>query len=307
MTITPNGRVHPAADLFPMLPDEELAELADDIRANGLREAIKLQDDGTLVDGRNRQRACQMAGIEPRYESLNGTDPAAYILSANVHRRNLTKGQRVLASVLVNFRLDRKIERGAKGRTARELGVDADYVSMAIAVAATDKDGARLYQDLIDRVMSDPNTDPANLSLPQAVQEIQDRQSEAERLAAKEERDARQLAQMAVEAADLADLVAQKKLAFAEAQALWEKRKAERLAQRVDVTESVSRLLVDTLYGIAARDPEQIVADWYPKANRETDRAGADVLWTSEGVRSLAATLGRLADAIDRLKEGRLQ
>ena len=34
--------VHPAADLFPLLPDSELQELASDIEANGLRTPIIL-------------------------------------------------------------------------------------------------------------------------------------------------------------------------------------------------------------------------------------------------------------------------
>ena len=41
-------RVHPAADVFPMMSDEELAALGADIKANGLREPI------TSVDGPDR-------------------------------------------------------------------------------------------------------------------------------------------------------------------------------------------------------------------------------------------------------------
>ena len=51
MTIT---GVHPYADKFPMLPEPELAELAESIRANGLRNPIVLTPDGLILDGRNR-------------------------------------------------------------------------------------------------------------------------------------------------------------------------------------------------------------------------------------------------------------
>ena len=45
-----------------------------------------------LVDGRNRRAACRIAGVEPAVRPLNGEDPTALVLSANIHRRHLTKG-----------------------------------------------------------------------------------------------------------------------------------------------------------------------------------------------------------------------
>ena len=50
-----------------------------------------------LIDGRNRREACRRAGIVPDYVLLDSADPVAYILSANIHRRNLSKGQRAMA------------------------------------------------------------------------------------------------------------------------------------------------------------------------------------------------------------------
>ncbi len=40
-----------------------------------------------------------------REATLDGQDPVSYILSANVNRRNLTKGQRAMAAVLCKFSL----------------------------------------------------------------------------------------------------------------------------------------------------------------------------------------------------------
>jgi ParB-like chromosome segregation protein Spo0J len=87
---------HPDAALFPMLSQQELADLADDIKANGLHEPIKLDHTGEiLVDGRNRERACHLAGIEPGYETLpSDIDIFAYIISTNLRRRHLTDEQR---------------------------------------------------------------------------------------------------------------------------------------------------------------------------------------------------------------------
>ena len=83
---------HPAAELFPMMGDAEIAELAEDIKSHGLREPIKTLD-GLILDGRNRYRACELAGVAPRFEAWRGEEPTAYVLSENLHRRHLTVSQ----------------------------------------------------------------------------------------------------------------------------------------------------------------------------------------------------------------------
>jgi ParB-like chromosome segregation protein Spo0J len=86
---------HPAAGLFPLMGEEELAELANDIKANSLREPICVHD-GRIVDGRNRYLACKRAGIEPRFKVYPGGDDGilAFVISHNLHRRHLTTDQR---------------------------------------------------------------------------------------------------------------------------------------------------------------------------------------------------------------------
>src|SRR5262245_36867601 len=123
--------VHPAAEIFPMLDDEELDELAADIKANGLVHPIVVKD-GLLVDGRNRREGCKRAGVEPRTEELNGMDPVAYILSSNIARRHMTKGQRAMA-VAKLYPEAAKLRR--KGSSSSEIeGLAAGYVSMARTV-----------------------------------------------------------------------------------------------------------------------------------------------------------------------------
>ncbi len=87
---------HEYARLFPMLSDEEVQELADDIAKNGLRIPIVIDADEKILDGRNRAAACAIAGVEPVYEPFIGSDEdkLAFVVSCNIHRRHLTTSQR---------------------------------------------------------------------------------------------------------------------------------------------------------------------------------------------------------------------
>jgi hypothetical protein len=118
--------IHPAADLFPRMSESELAALAEDIKANGLKSPVVLWVPGSpndypddsdppryVLDGINRLDAMERAGIQlvendptdpdpftnrltacsrDKYES--DTDPYAYVISANIHRRHLTAEQK---------------------------------------------------------------------------------------------------------------------------------------------------------------------------------------------------------------------
>lgn len=111
--------IHPLAALFPMLPDDELNDLANDIASNGLNEPIKVWDD-QVIDGQNRQEACIRAGVEPDYEEFEGDedDVKAFIISKNLARRHLNKGQQAMAYALIYPEGDER-GRGKKGLTVK--------------------------------------------------------------------------------------------------------------------------------------------------------------------------------------------
>ena len=107
-------KVHPAAEMFPLLEPDELRALADDIKANGLLNKATVWWDGhtpVLLDGRNRLDALELAGMmehspcgdiaehlwEPvsnLYENCEHLDPYALVIGLNLHRRHLTREQK---------------------------------------------------------------------------------------------------------------------------------------------------------------------------------------------------------------------
>jgi hypothetical protein len=85
--------IHPAAELFPMMSEAELQLLAEDIKVNGQKHKITLFR-GQLLDGRNRARACEIAGVRPVAESMACCkSPTEYVLTMNLRRRQLSPSQ----------------------------------------------------------------------------------------------------------------------------------------------------------------------------------------------------------------------
>jgi ParB-like chromosome segregation protein Spo0J len=95
-----NYKDHPLAELFPLMPDDELQALADDIKANGIKSKISIYE-GKILDGRNRYRACKLAKVEPVFVEWKGKDPLAHVISLNLHRRQLTAGQRAIVAAKI--------------------------------------------------------------------------------------------------------------------------------------------------------------------------------------------------------------
>src|SRR5258706_12112989 len=101
-------KVHPACELFPPLPPDELRELGNDIKKNRLQERAKVMrqgDDFVLVDGRSRLDAIEAVGLPIKvfegdtpnskfFQILEVDNPVAFVISANVRRRHLTSEDR---------------------------------------------------------------------------------------------------------------------------------------------------------------------------------------------------------------------
>lgn len=104
--------IHPAALIMPPMGEDEFKEFKEDISGNGLLEPIILFQ-GKVLDGRNRYNACQELGIEIFAQNWEGgMDPVEYVVSKNIHRRQLTPGQRAMAAErALNFYAEEAKER----------------------------------------------------------------------------------------------------------------------------------------------------------------------------------------------------
>lgn len=106
--------IHPYCDLFPDIEGEEFGAFVKSIKENGLQ--VPIDEYGSqVIDGKNRQRACLLAGVTPIYKVWSppkgtpkeGIDDAilAFVKSRNLDRRHFTPSQLgMMASKLANLR-----------------------------------------------------------------------------------------------------------------------------------------------------------------------------------------------------------
>jgi ParB/RepB/Spo0J family partition protein len=202
---------HPAADVFPMLDDDELEELAADIKANGLLMPLlvgQLNGQSVLVDGRNRREACRRAGITPNYTLLtDGEDLPTRILSENVYRRHLTQGQRaiVVAKLFATNNLTQQA-------VSKQMDVKQARISKAAVVL-------KHAPDLASSILA------GSISLDNAYEEARIRKGRAETHESR-------FNALKAAAPDLGELVVEGQLTLEEAQAALDQRVSKRTAER---------------------------------------------------------------------------
>lgn len=226
--------VHPAAECFRLMTDDELAALAADIAENGQTDPVVVgringSDAEFLVDGRNRIKGCEIAGVEPIIErrTFKSDDEVRAFVKSRGERRDLTKGERAMSLAMLYP------EPGygrAKKDPARKSAETADFsdrrLRQARQVRRSDPDLALRVRDGV-------------ISLDEALAEVADKQK---KLATADE----QMARLRASASDLADLITEERMSLADAIATLDERErkadAEKKARR-DVQMRLSEAL----------------------------------------------------------------
>jgi hypothetical protein len=150
MSATWSGTWHPLAERFPLMPEDELREMAASISEIGQMVPCTMNPDGLGLDGRNRAAACALAGVEPAFLVYDG-DPVAFIVQVNAQRRHLSTGQRAMATALGLVHANK---RHASGRFARG-SVPADNGGSSASAWAKAVQEAGVVLDIVEALDDD--------------------------------------------------------------------------------------------------------------------------------------------------------
>lgn len=222
--------VHPYADKYPLMSDDELDELAESIATVGLLHPIVITPDGLILDGRNRLEACNRAGIEPSTEVYEGDDLDLYVVACNSGRRHMSPSARAAADALVLADQRRRNGRWMWGTNSQKFGSLSSGESEALRRAGIVLDH---LPNLLTAVIN-------GMSMNEAYEQACAVRDEAQSRAEQEEAD-RQAEDEAREfitdkdpdlAADVKDPKVKTPKTFREALAIWEQRNRDEARKR---------------------------------------------------------------------------
>lgn len=286
------GEIHPYADRWPMRSADEIEAMADSISVNGLRFPIILTPDGVLVDGRNRLRACEVAGVPPYWEvreELTGEDAiVAFIWDANGDRRDMSKGAKAMLAALMpgSVRLLSNHQGVSHAYVVKARQViefcDADVIEAVIADTLSLNDAYAQAQEIKATVQAD---------------QIAERKRKAQEKAEAKKRQ-QLLDDLRTNRPDLADLVDDNKLSVDDALTIRHKDQAAQERREEAERQTIRNLVNDAHLAFTIIDGyrhhetvARIRAHWAPQVRD----------WTAEDLRELASILTDIADQWETL------
>jgi modification methylase len=173
---------HPAANIFPLLQGRDYEALKADIASNGLMEAIWLTEDGRILDGRNRHRACIELDIAPQFRTYTGDSPLAFAVSLNLARRHLTSSQAAALSLDVMPMLEeeararhrelagRPSSNGGNIATVSDRGKARDHAAKMLKTSPRYVQDAKTIKEHAPELLDDIRA--GTLSIPYAMRKV---------------------------------------------------------------------------------------------------------------------------------------
>ena len=259
------------ADIFPMIPADELAELADDIKENGLNEPVviaQINGEWMLIDGRNRREACRIAEVIPAYRIVEADSDKlkSLVWSWNGPRRHLSSSQKAMAYAMM-YPDGRQGQRTDLLKNINKSEIDKATISRARFILKHDSESAKLVRD------GHPDY-PLSKTYDAVKQAVEERAKKAE----KERQELEKLTVLRGEYPDLAALVDEGRIYLHEAletaanRARKAQEEAERIAREADEQERRQREEEEARMAEAER--QQREAERLAREDYEKRRAG---------------------------------
>jgi ParB-like chromosome segregation protein Spo0J len=140
MQVTP--RISPEFEsILPHLTIEEYTSLQFSLKSRGLQFPIVIDQDGVLLDGHHRLKACKELGIEPNFQVhdfIDKEDRLRFILETNLGRRMLRSDfARVLAAQpLLKIEREKALQREREGHSKKLAPIGTRIRGKSIALVA---------------------------------------------------------------------------------------------------------------------------------------------------------------------------
>ena len=129
---------HPLANIFPLIEGAEFDNLVADVAPHGVHEPIWIFE-GKILDGRNRYRAAQQAGVDCPMREYMGDDPVRFVISLNLKRRHLTTSQRaMIAARLATLRQGARTDLSPIGEMSQQQAAEILNVGKRTVERATE-------------------------------------------------------------------------------------------------------------------------------------------------------------------------
>lgn len=165
------------------MTDAELAHIVDDMKANGYDTSMPvITYEGQILDGRNRFKAADLAGVEPSFVEYDGDDALAFVIRHNLHRRHLNESQRgVVAGRLATMNPHRPSNKSANLPTSITQSQASEMLNVSERTVRTIKAIEREAPELI------PLIEAGEMTAHEAIKDIKKEKKIAENTRKKEE------------------------------------------------------------------------------------------------------------------------